>query len=85
MLIMCFIITIKIFIIIEINKPYKPIFKSDNKNKKIVLIITPTKLSYIDILALPHASIKEDKTDSKEKRINMGLKKRKYDIPSVVL
>ena len=66
--------TIKILIIIEISRLYKPIFKYDNMNKTIVLVIMPSILSYIASLALPVASKKDDNGDSKEYRIKIGLK-----------
>ena len=47
----CLVITTITLIIIEISKLYKPIFKKDRVNKKIVLIIIPIKLSYMAFLA----------------------------------
>ena len=60
--------------IIEIIRLYKPIFKNERTNKKIVLIIIPIKLSYIDNLAWLVASKNEAKGASKENNINIGLK-----------
>lgn len=70
-------VTIKILIIIEISRLYKPIFKYDKINKRMVLIIMPTRLSYIANLALPVASRKADNGDSREYKINIGLKNLK--------
>ena len=61
----------------EISKLYKPIFKNDNRNNKIVLQIIPIKLLYMDFFAYPQASRKEESGDSIEYNIKIGLRNRR--------